>query len=290
MLQYDRGEPVVYVGRERELSVRSGLPKGRLAAAVAELIRVGKLTLENGALSNGRATKELEKIFERIRKNAENSFNGGEATKKKWEQIRNDNNGDAGPTGQPTGQPKQGPSFSAIRHPPSAGSEANASAAGDPASPPADQPSPPPDQPQVLVKPTYLDAKHELWGEGRRMLGELGIAQSRCGALIGGWCKECGDDYAGVLDAIARAREFKPIDPIPWIVQALPKSERKPNGKSKSVHDAARELTREVAAMFGGRPPRSAAHWWWQSRLKFSSDATERPTRRTQKFTHGRSR
>jgi hypothetical protein len=141
------------------------------------------------------------------------------------------------------------------------GSEADASAAGGPASPLPDPPSPPPDQPappagqpQVLVKPTYLDAKHELWGEGRRMLVELGIAQSRCGALIGGWCKECGDDYAGVLDAIARAREFKPIDPIPWIVQALPKPERKPNGKSKSVHDAARELTREVAAMFGGRP------------------------------------
>ena len=43
MLQYDRGEAVPYAGRERvRLSVRSGLPKGRLATAVAKLIDIGK--------------------------------------------------------------------------------------------------------------------------------------------------------------------------------------------------------------------------------------------------------
>lgn len=79
----------------------------------------------------------------------------------------------------------------------------------------------------VPSSPKYIDAKHELWGEGKRLLGELDIPQSRCGALIGGWCKETGDNYAGVLDAIARAREAKPLNPIPWIVQALPHKAKK---------------------------------------------------------------
>lgn len=109
MLQYDRGEPVAYVGRERELSVRSGLPKGRLSKAISELIRIGKLTLTEGALQNGRTAQELEKINERIRKNGENSSSGGEATRAKWEQIRNENNDGSGPNGKPPGKPKQGP-------------------------------------------------------------------------------------------------------------------------------------------------------------------------------------
>jgi hypothetical protein len=51
MLQYDRGVPVQYVGRERELSVRAGLPKGRLGKAVAALIEFKKLGLsDSGAL------------------------------------------------------------------------------------------------------------------------------------------------------------------------------------------------------------------------------------------------
>ena len=92
MLQYDRGEPVVYEGRERELSVRSGLPRGRLASAIQRLVELGKLTLAQGALSNDRTTKELGKISERIQKNSENSQIGGEATRKKWERFRNENN------------------------------------------------------------------------------------------------------------------------------------------------------------------------------------------------------
>lgn len=92
MLQYDRGEPVAYVGREREISVRSGLPRGRLSKAVEKLLELGKLTLEAGCLLNGRTSQELEKISERIRKNVENSQIGGAANKDKWETIRNKNN------------------------------------------------------------------------------------------------------------------------------------------------------------------------------------------------------
>ena len=119
MLQYDRGQSVAYVGRERELAVRSGLPKGRLIKAVAELVKIGKLSLVDGALENDRCTKELEKIRERISKNVENSLNGGNATKKKWEQFRSENNGANRPTGQPNGMPKQGPNSPPSSLPPS---------------------------------------------------------------------------------------------------------------------------------------------------------------------------
>ena len=96
MLQYDRGEPVQYVGRERELSVRTGLPKGRLSNAVDDLLGMGKICVMNGALYNARAAEELQKIAERIAKNAENSHSGGEATRKKWGEIRNENNQEEG--------------------------------------------------------------------------------------------------------------------------------------------------------------------------------------------------
>ncbi len=109
MLQYDRGAPVAYIGRERELSVRSGLSKGRLSRAVDELIGVGKLTLLDGALFNSRTVSELKKISEKIGKNRENSASGGNATRAKWEQIRNENNEGIRPVGQPDGMPKQGP-------------------------------------------------------------------------------------------------------------------------------------------------------------------------------------
>ena len=110
-----------------------------------------------------------------------------------------------------------------------------------------------------IAKPKYIDAKHELWGEGKPMLLDLGVSQSRCGALIGQWCKESGDDYAGVLDAIARAREFKPMNPIPWIVQALPKSsKRKGNGNGQrgkrtifDVIDSAQERLDEMPDRLG---------------------------------------
>jgi len=97
MIQYDRGDHVQYTGRERELSVRSGLSKGRLAKAVDDLIAVGKLKInENGSVYNDRTAKELVKISERISKNAENSQIGGEATRQKWDNIRNNNNAKIG--------------------------------------------------------------------------------------------------------------------------------------------------------------------------------------------------
>lgn len=70
--------------------------------------------------------------------------------------------------------------------------------------------------------PAYIDAKHELWAEGKPILASLGVKEGQCGKMIGQWLKATGDDYAGVLDAIQRAREARPHEPIPWITRALP--------------------------------------------------------------------
>lgn len=110
MLQYDRGKPVAYIGREREIAVRTGLPRGRLSKAVSRLIELGKLSLDGGCLFNARTSQELEKITKRFEENAKNSHEGGKATKQKWDDIRNENNGNEEPNGKPNGKPKIGPS------------------------------------------------------------------------------------------------------------------------------------------------------------------------------------
>ena len=115
MLQYDRGETVVYEGRERELAMRAGLSRNRLAAAISSLVDLGKIELENGRLNNRRTAQELEKIRERISKNRENSAKGGESTREKFYSKHNKNNESIEPGGQPIGQPPLG----SIPRPPS---------------------------------------------------------------------------------------------------------------------------------------------------------------------------
>lgn len=115
MMQYDRGAPVKYEGREREISVRAGMSRGRLGKAVAGLLDYGKLISESGCLHNARAAKEIEKICEKIEKNRENSAKGGEANKQNFEGKHNKNNGGTEPNGYPTGYPKHSP----IPRPPS---------------------------------------------------------------------------------------------------------------------------------------------------------------------------
>lgn len=85
-----------------------------------------------------------------------------------------------------------------------------------------DIPSPSEPGAEAPPAPVYTDAKHKLWAEGKPMLESLGIKAPQCGKMIGQWLKASGDDHAGVLDAIQRAREARPHDPIPWITRALP--------------------------------------------------------------------
>lgn len=74
--------------------------------------------------------------------------------------------------------------------------------------------------------PTYTDARHELYGEGKPILLSLGVAEKQCGAMITRWLRDTGDDCAGILDAIRRARDERVMDPIPWITRALPTRNR----------------------------------------------------------------
>lgn len=109
MLQYDRGDAVIYEGRERELALRAGMSRGRLSKAVGELLNLGKLSAADGCLFNARAIEELAKIREKIAKNRENSAKGGESTRQKFETKTNKNKASNKPTGQPNGQPSLGP-------------------------------------------------------------------------------------------------------------------------------------------------------------------------------------
>ena len=115
MLQYDRGEHVIYIGREREVAMRSGMTKKRLERAVGELIELGKLHTDGGTIFNRRADKEIEKIRDKIEKNRENSEKGGNATRDKYYRRPLENNASTGPTGHPSGQPSPSP----IPRPPS---------------------------------------------------------------------------------------------------------------------------------------------------------------------------
>ena len=122
MLQYDRGEPVLYTGRERELAIRCGLSQTRLSKAVDILVSLDKLELSEGRLRNRRASQEIEKIRERIEKNRENSAKGGESTRVKFEAKSKENNDGIEPIGQPNGRPKIGPIPSSfVPRPPSLG-------------------------------------------------------------------------------------------------------------------------------------------------------------------------
>jgi hypothetical protein len=79
--------------------------------------------------------------------------------------------------------------------------------------------------------PVYADSRHELWGEGVAILGQLGIAERSARPNIGRWLKDAKDDAQMVLGAIQRARDHRVIDPIPWITRAIGTE----NGKSRQA-------------------------------------------------------
>ena len=67
-----------------------------------------------------------------------------------------------------------------------------------------------------------LPARDRLWGEGLRTVADLtGKPPPQCRALVGRWLKRTGDDCARLLAILHDAEEHRPIDPIPWIEQAL---------------------------------------------------------------------
>jgi uncharacterized protein YdaU (DUF1376 family) len=97
----------------------------------------------------------------------------------------------------------------------------------------------------AAAAPVYSDSRHELWGEGVAILGQLGIPEKPARSNIGRWLKSNGDDCPSLLAAILRAREQKIIDPIPWITRALATT-GPPRGRPKSMAELALELDRKI--------------------------------------------
>lgn len=217
MMQYDSGEAVRYEGREREIAIRSGLPQGRLAKAVSELVRLGKIELQDGALFNRRTCKELEKIYERFEKNRENSEKGGEANKKNFPQKTKEINGDDKPTGYPTGYPKDSPNLQHYNSPadnPSAikkGSEAIASGAALPT--PPDEPTPLDEDPKTVLFSSGLD-----W-----LAKEADKPRDKMRPLLGKMLRDMGGDAhaAALLGILRDCKRERKADPIGWIQQMI---------------------------------------------------------------------
>jgi len=107
-MQYDRGEAILIEGREREIAIRAGMTRNRLAKAIEGLVALGKLHNEDGHVFNDRTEKELAKIRVRIAEKREFSAKGGEATRQKFNTNDNKNSSPIGPDGQPNGQPDAG--------------------------------------------------------------------------------------------------------------------------------------------------------------------------------------
>lgn len=140
MMQYDTGEPVPYIGRERSLAGPLLMTRARFVKIVAELVGLGKLQIEDGCLTNRRTVKELGKIRAKSAQNLENGKIGGEMTKQKYLAKSNGNpNGNNDPDGRP---PKRSPGQTPERSPgqtpgpnllPSTKEEITSSTSSDPA-------------------------------------------------------------------------------------------------------------------------------------------------------------
>src|SRR5690606_18097560 len=69
-----------------------------------------------------------------------------------------------------------------------------------------------------------------LWIDGKETLVSLGVAERQAGSMIGKWLRDTGDDAAGVLAAIQRARDHGTGDPIPFVTRIL-----KPSSTNRTV-------------------------------------------------------
>lgn len=66
------------------------------------------------------------------------------------------------------------------------------------------------------------DVRNELWAEGLTILrGLIGKSDQQSRALLGKLLKTANDDCAVALDALRRAADLRPVDPISWISRAV---------------------------------------------------------------------
>ena len=120
----------------------------------------------------------------------------------------------------------------------------------------------------VLTKPFVEEPlpnpKQRLWGEGVQALVAMGVGEKQARPIIGRWLRDCGDDAMRVLDAIQRARDHAPMDPVPWITAGFTKakSNRKASDERKAalqdaigpnLYEIAANVSRSRADGLGGR-------------------------------------
>ena len=100
-------------------------------------------------------------------------------------------------------------------------------------------------QPQPPSEPNGSDAvasaRDLVWSDGKKILVKLGLSDASAGSNIGRFLKDTGDDHAGVLDAIRRARDAGTRDPIAFVKGCLRK------GKPGNVIQAADRLIEKLA-------------------------------------------
>lgn len=225
-LQYDQNVPVQYFGRERVLARLCNANQARLKAVVETLIELGKLTLENGCLSNPRAADELKKVDEKQKKNRENSAKGGEATRKKWHKKHNEI---SETEGRSASHPASRTAIKKRAHTriqkPDPDLERKKEAAEPEREPPQNDAVAAVETPAQAPPFSNLDEnpKAVLFGEGATWLCEVaGKDRASVKSAIGQMLKMAGHDDAGFVLAILRdAKRQNVAEPISWIMGAL---------------------------------------------------------------------
>lgn len=106
----------------------------------------------------------------------------------------------------------------------------------------------------------YIDARAELFGEGKPALLAMNVPAKQTGAVIGGWLKQTGDDCRRVLEAIQRARDQRVMDPLSWISAQLgPPRGRNVKSAPSPVIQAADDLLAELRGGGGAREDEGAS-------------------------------
>jgi len=149
---------------------------------------------------------------------------GEKSAKKRWSQVPEKQEENGVPNRSPNGYPNGGPTGLPITQIPDTRKKEESKI-------------PKPDgfgRDEPVAAPA--DPKQRLWGEGVPALLAMGVSEKQARPIIGRWLRDCGDDAMRVLDAIQRAREHAPMDPVPWITAGFAKIKaiRKANDERKS--------------------------------------------------------
>ena len=185
-LIYEESGPVEY--NELRLSTYCGMRQATFAKVVGKLVDLGKLTIENGMMSNDRAEIEISKRANDLK----NSSKAGKASAQKRQQKQ----------GQDATDVQR--AFNHTDTDTDTYTEAKASDA---------------DAPEE-------DFAKQVWDRGVAFLARHGKTEAAARAMIGKWRKDHTD--AEIFDAFTACGKEGAVDPIPWITARLTKPASQP--------------------------------------------------------------